>query len=71
MRRLELNKLVDRVFTVLAFVSTIAGLAFLMILIIDVVYDGGGRLSWQFLSNFPSRMAEKAGIPLPLSAQSG
>lgn len=62
MRRLELNKLIDRGFTVLAFVSTIAGLAFLMILIIDVVYDGGGRLSWQFLSNFPSRMAEKAGI---------
>lgn len=62
MRRLELNKLIDRGFTILAFVSTIAGLAFLMILIIDVVYDGGGRLSWQFLSNFPSRMAEKAGI---------
>lgn len=61
-RRLELNKLIDRVFTVSAFVSTIAGLAFLMILVIDVVYDGGGRLSWQFLSNFPSRMAEKAGI---------
>ena len=46
----------------MAFVSTIAGLAFLAILIIDVVSDGGGRLSWQFLSNFPSRMAEKAGI---------
>ncbi|MEK7313238.1 MAG: phosphate ABC transporter permease PstA [Deltaproteobacteria bacterium] len=62
MKRLELNKLIDRGFTVLAFVSTIAGLAFLAILIIDVVSDGGGRLSWQFLSNFPSRMAEKAGI---------
>ncbi|MFZ3073021.1 MAG: phosphate ABC transporter permease PstA [Thermodesulfobacteriota bacterium] len=62
MRRLELNKLVDRVFTILAFVSTVAGLAFLAVLIIDVVYDGGPRLSWQFLSNFPSRMAEKAGI---------
>jgi len=61
-RRLELNKLIDRVFTVSAFVSTIAGLAFLTILVIDVVSDGGGRLSWQFLSNFPSRMAEKAGI---------
>ncbi len=61
-KRLELNKLIDRGFTVLAFVSTIAGLAFLAILIIDVVSDGGGRLSWQFLSNFPSRMAEKAGI---------
>lgn len=62
MRRLELNKSVDRVFTILAFVSTVAGLAFLAVLIIDVVSDGGGRLSWQFLSNFPSRMAEKAGI---------
>jgi phosphate transport system permease protein len=31
-------------------------------LLYDVASDGMGRLSWQFLSSFPSRRAEEAGI---------
>ncbi len=31
-------------------------------LIYDVVVDGAGRLSWQFLTSFPSRRAAEAGI---------
>lgn len=42
-------------------VMTIA-LAALAVLIYDVVHDGAGRLSWQFLTSEPSRRAESAGI---------
>jgi phosphate transport system permease protein len=30
--------------------------------VIDVVHDGAHRLSWQFLTSFPSRRPERAGI---------
>jgi len=31
-------------------------------LILDVLVDGWGRISWEFLQSFPSRKAEKAGV---------
>jgi phosphate transport system permease protein len=48
-----------RLFGVLA---TLLGLAALGALIYDVLHDGVGRLSWQFLTSYPSRRAEDAGI---------
>ncbi len=42
--------------------SCLAGVALLAMLLWDVWSDGGGRLSWDFLTGFPSRKAEKAGI---------
>ena len=41
---------------------TLAGLAVLLALLLDVVVDGAGRLSWQFLTSLPSRRASAAGI---------
>lgn len=41
---------------------TLLGLAVLGALLVDVAMDGLGRVSWQFLTSFPSRRPEEAGI---------
>lgn len=41
---------------------TILGLAVLAALLFDVARDGLGRVSWDFLTSFPSRRPEAAGI---------
>jgi phosphate transport system permease protein len=40
----------------------VVAMAMLMALIVDLAVDGMGRLSWDFLMNFPSRRPERAGI---------
>lgn len=62
MDRKFLNKFFDKSFTVMGLIATLIGLAVLFALIIDVFTDGFGRLSWQFISNYPSRKPEEAGI---------
>ncbi len=52
----------DVVFQVAALAVLVAALAGLGALIGDVWRDGAGRLSWTFLTTFPSRRAEQAGI---------
>ncbi len=59
---LSLRYGVDRVFTVTIFVATIVGLVVLTTLLVDVCVDGCSRLSWQFLTSYPSRFPEEAGI---------
>ncbi len=56
------NRLVDRAFQVFAVLCTAFGVAVLLLLLADVVSRGAGRLSWEFLSNLPSRFPERAGI---------
>ncbi len=56
------RKLRDRGFTVLSFSATLLALILLVILLWSVFRPGVGRLSWQFLSSFPSRFPEKSGI---------
>ncbi len=62
MDKKHFNKLLDKSFRVLGLGATILGLAVLLILIIDVLVDGLGRLGWQFLTSYPSRKPEEAGI---------
>jgi len=52
----------DRLMLGLGLLVLIGALAALSALLVDVVSDGGGRLSWQFLTSYPSRRAEQAGI---------
>src|SRR4030095_11009236 len=52
----------DFLFRVCAIAMLLVGLSTLATLIIDVLMDGAGRLSWAFLSNFPSRKPENAGV---------
>lgn len=58
-RRVKRN---ERLFELLSFAATIAGLIVLATLVIDVLRTGLPRLDWQFLTSFPSRKPENAGI---------
>ena len=54
------------VFAVACAATALLAVIVLGVLLVDIVHDGWGRLSWQFLDNFPSRKAEKAGIKAAL-----
>lgn len=56
----------DQIFAVFTWGATLAGLIVLAILLIDVFTDGVPRLSWQFLSSYPSRTPDQAGVLSPL-----
>jgi phosphate transport system permease protein len=52
----------DRVFVAASLAATSLGLLVLGALVFDVVRDGAHRLSWDFLTSFPSRRPAQAGI---------
>jgi phosphate transport system permease protein len=53
----------DRAFTVLVTGAALVGVAVLVVLLVDVVRDGAGRLSLGFLTSFPSQIfPENSGI---------
>jgi phosphate transport system permease protein len=60
------RRIIDVAFMVLGVVLIALALGMLVALIADLVRDGAGRLSWQFLSSLPSRHPDKAGIKIPL-----
>lgn len=62
------DKRADQVFKLMGLSATLLGLFVLAALVIDVFMDGFSRLSWSFLTSYPSRKPEQAGI---LSAWAG
>ncbi|MXW65159.1 MAG: phosphate ABC transporter permease PstA [Bacteroidetes bacterium SB0662_bin_6] len=60
--RLEKRRRRGLIFSSLLFVATVSGLVVLITLIVDVVVQGGQWLDWGFLTSFPSRIPERAGI---------
>jgi phosphate transport system permease protein len=64
----RIARLKDQSFKYLGLFSTFFGLAMLAIFISSIFTEGISRISWDFISNFPSRNPEKAGI---LSALAG
>lgn len=60
------RKAPDIAFQVVTLVTLGFALAALGALLWDVWRDGAGRLSWQFLTGYPSRFPERAGILVPL-----
>ncbi|MCK6502787.1 phosphate ABC transporter permease PstA [Myxococcota bacterium] len=56
------SKRLEKAFLALCLVSVFAPLALLLYLVGETTLDGLGRLSWDFLTGYPSRKAEKAGI---------
>jgi phosphate transport system permease protein len=52
----------DFVFSVVGVLALALGLATLAALLWDLASQGAGRLSWAFMTSFPSRFAERAGI---------
>lgn len=53
---------IGKVFALVCFAATAIGILVLAVLLIDIWRDGAGRLSREFLSGFPSRMASRSGI---------
>jgi len=56
------HKYWDQVFAIAGLLAMLVGVFTLLVLFIDLVIDGGSRLSWDFFTNFPSRRAAEAGI---------
>lgn len=61
-RKLKQRKIFDKGFHFVVFLATMAGVAFLAILLSKVLIDGLGNLNWDFLTSFPSRFPSKTGI---------
>lgn len=56
------NKQRNNLFMIVGLLSTLVGLFLLTALMIDLFIDGHERLTYKFLTSFPSRFAEEAGI---------
>jgi phosphate transport system permease protein len=56
------NKQADKVFAAVGLIAMFVGVFALAALLAKLVMDGGSRVNWQFLSSFPSRHANQAGI---------
>ena len=56
------RKNLDKLFVVLGLVILVVCLGVLALLFFDLVRDGASRFGWDFLTQFPSRKAERAGI---------
>jgi phosphate transport system permease protein len=52
----------DQLFNIVGLLLTLVGIVTLFVLLFDLAADGLVRINWQFLTSFPSRHAERAGI---------
>ncbi len=59
---LRRRRILSTMFQWLCLLFTLCGVLFLVALLYQVLRDGLGHLDWQFLSSFPSRKPELAGI---------
>ena len=60
--RHTMRRVVGQGFAILAFLATALAILVLAILLVDIVRDGAGRLSLDFLKSYPSRFAARSGI---------
>jgi phosphate transport system permease protein len=60
--RRTFRKYSGRAFLALCLAATISGLLVLAVLLTTVFLDGASRLSWDFITNYPSRFADRSGI---------
>jgi phosphate transport system permease protein len=56
------RKNLDKLFVILGLLILMSCLGLLALLFLDLVRDGAERFGWDFLTQFPSRKAERAGI---------
>lgn len=52
----------DKAFVLWGILATALGLGVLLALLLVLINDGAGRLSWEFLTSFPSRKPQVAGL---------
>ncbi|MGK7389806.1 MAG: phosphate ABC transporter permease PstA [Candidatus Cyclobacteriaceae bacterium M2_1C_046] len=58
----RINNIKDKLFKYFGLFCVVFGLAILAIFLVNILIQGAGRLSWEFLTNLPSRLPERAGI---------
>lgn len=56
------SRLAERAFVVACWTAMLIPISMLAVLVGDVLADGAGRLSWDFITGMPSRRAARAGI---------
>ncbi len=62
MNSIQKNRLKDQLFKFWGIACTLFGLIILAFFIVDILIDGIQRIDWDFITNLPSRKAEKSGI---------
>jgi phosphate transport system permease protein len=60
--RVAVRQAISRASAYLFMGASLVGVFVLLLLAYETVSTGAGRLSWDFLSNYPSRFAERAGL---------
>ncbi len=60
--RLERRRRLGQILAVILFLATVFGLLVLTALLVEVIREGTPWLDWQFLTSYPSRKPEAAGI---------
>ena len=60
--RVRIRKIKDNILLTLSVIGIIIGLVSLVVLLYDSFVDGLPWLSFQFLTSFPSRFPEQAGL---------
>lgn len=66
MNSIQKNRLKDQLFKFWGIGCTLIGLLLLIIFIGGILIDGLSRIDWAFITDLPSRKAEKSGIWTPL-----
>ena len=56
------HKFKDYLFSIIGLLALMLGLITLLVLFVDLIFDGSSRFNLQFLSDSPSRRAEHAGL---------
>ncbi len=62
MNSIQKNRLKDQLFRIWGIACTLFGLILLTVFIGDILIDGIRRIDWAFITDLPSRKAEKSGI---------
>jgi phosphate transport system permease protein len=60
--RVARRQRIGRIFQGLCLTAVVFGVVSLIVLLVDVSSDGFGVVSWEFLTNYASRLPERAGI---------
>lgn len=60
--RRRMRNVLGQLFRALFLLATCVGLAVLLVLLVDVLRTGAAHVSWDFVTAYPSRFAERAGI---------
>ena len=62
MNSIQKNRMMDQAFKFWGIACTLLGLVLLAIFIGSILVDGLQRIDWDFITNLPSRIAERSGI---------